>query len=119
MNDKNAITRAITAAMFAGLITAAASLAAPARADVVFTMCPDGLEGVVGGHTTCGFAANVRRAFYASGMSSDVVAYSPAMVERYEMTCFGHYLATFIDGGQHIATHCVGGDNNSAEVVIW
>ena len=40
--------------------------AAPAHADV-FTICPSGHEGVVGGHTTCLFAENVQRAFWASG----------------------------------------------------
>lgn len=114
----NAITRAITAAMLAGLTAASLGLAVPARADV-FMVCPDGHEGVVGGHTTYAFAENVRRAFYASGMSDDIVAFSPATVDRYEMSCFGHYLARFTEGEEHIATHCVGGDNDSAEVVIW
>ena len=65
------ISRAITAAMLAGLTAAALCLAVPARADV-FMICPDGQEGVVGGHTTCAFAQNVRRAFYASGISATI-----------------------------------------------
>ena len=116
MNDYNAITPAITAAMLAGLTAASLCLAAPARADV-FIMCPDGHEGVVGGHTSCGFAENVRAAFYASGMSQEVVAFSPATLERYEMVCAGMYPAHFADGQVLMSTRCYGGDN--AEVVIW
>jgi hypothetical protein len=86
VNYNNAIIPAITAAMLAGLTAAALCLAAPVRAEV-FTMCPDGREGVLGGHTSCEFAANVRAAFYASGMLSDVIAFSPATLERYEMIC--------------------------------
>lgn len=37
----------------------------------IFNICPDGHEGVVGGHTSCAFAANVRQIFYASGMSNN------------------------------------------------
>ncbi len=109
---------AVLTASLIGFTTASLYVAASARADV-FMVCPDGHEGVVGGHTTCAFAENVRRAFYASGMNDEIVAYSPATLDRYEMTCFGHYLATFNDGEQHISTHCIGGDNNTAEVVIW
>jgi hypothetical protein len=92
--------------------------AAPAHADV-FTICPSGYEGVVGGHTTCAFADNVRRVFYASGMSRDIIAYSPATGERYEMICVGGYRANFDTGGSLIATQCFGGDNDNAEVVVW
>ena len=92
--------------------------AAPAHADdVVFTMCPSGREGVVGGHTTCAFAENVRAVFYASGMSNDFIAYSPVTGERYEMICAGRFPAHFIDGETLISTRCFGGTN--AEVVIW
>jgi len=84
----------------------------------VFVTCGDGSEGVVGGHTTCLFAENVRRAFYAAG-GGDVVAFSPVTGERYEMTCTAGYLATFVDGTKRVATRCIGGDNGSAEVVVW
>lgn len=114
MKYKNVV---LTASLI-GFTTASLYVAASARADA-FMVCPDGHQGVVGGHTTCAFAENVRRAFYASGMNDEIVAYSPATLDRYEMTCFGHYLATFNDGEQHISTHCIGGDNNTAEVVIW
>lgn len=89
----------------------------PARGTDVFTICPDGHEGVVGGHTSCEFASSVRQSFYASGMSSTVFAYSPVTGDGYEMTCVGRYPAYFSDGSTKISTRCYGGEN--AEVVIW
>jgi hypothetical protein len=83
----------------------------------VFDICPDGHEGVVGGHTSCAFAANVRRTFYATGMSSNFTAYSPVTGDAYEITCAGRYSAHFTDGSTLTSTRCFGGDN--AEVVIW
>ncbi|ODR07300.1 hypothetical protein BHQ21_09610 [Mycobacterium sherrisii] len=83
----------------------------------VFTICPDGNEGVVGGRTTCAFAANVRRTFYATGMSNNFTAFSPVTGVGYEMTCVGRYPAYFSDGSTKISTRCYGGDN--AQVVIW
>lgn len=93
--------------------------AAPASDQTTFVICGDGREGVVGGHTTCLFAENVRRAFYAGSGSSDVVAFSPVTGDRYEMTCSSGFRANFDDGSHRIATRCIGGDNDSAEVVIW
>jgi len=58
-------------------------------------------------------------AFFAANDGADIVAYSPVTGERYEMACSGGYRANFVDGSQRIATRCVGGDNGSAEVVIW
>lgn len=89
---------------------------APGGTDI-FTICPDGHEGVVGGHTSCAFASNVRQIFYASGMSNNFTAYSPVTGYGYEMTCVGRYTAYFNDGSTRISTRCDGGDN--AEVVIW
>lgn len=89
----------------------------PARGTDVFSICPDGHEGVVGGHTSCAFAASVRQSFYASGMPTTVFAYSPVTGDAYEMTCVGRYPAYFSDGSTKISTRCYGGDN--AEVVIW
>jgi hypothetical protein len=99
-----------------GVVVAAGLSTAPAHADV-FDMCPDGREGVVGGHTTCDFAENVRSAFYASGMMHNFVAYSPVTGERYEMDCEGMYPAQFRTGETLKSTRCYGGDD--AEVVIW
>lgn len=93
--------------------------AVPPSGQTVFVICADGREGVVGGHTTCLFAENVRRAFYESSDGSDVIAFSPVTGERYEMACSGGYRANFVDGSQRVATRCVGGDNATAEVVIW
>ncbi|OBJ00220.1 hypothetical protein A5624_08515 [Mycobacterium sp. 1482292.6] len=83
----------------------------------VFTICPDGHEGVVGGHTSCAFAANVRQVFYASGMGTTFTAFSPVTGDGYDMTCVGRYPAYFSDGSTKVSTRCYGGDN--AEVVIW
>jgi hypothetical protein len=91
----------------------------PASGQSTFVICEDGREGVVGGHTTCLFAENVRSAFYASSDSSDIVAFSPVTGERYEMVCSGGYRASSSDGSHRVATRCVGGDDNSAEVVVW
>jgi hypothetical protein len=99
-----------------GVMIAAGLSTAPAYADV-FDMCPDGQEGVVGGHTTCDFADNVRSAYYASGRLNDFVAYSPVTGERYEMSCESGYSARFTNGAVVTSTRCYGGDN--AEVVIW
>ncbi len=100
----------------AAVATAIGLGAAPAHADV-FEMCPDGREGVVGGHTSCDFAENVRSAYYASGESTNIVAYSPVTGERYEMTCEGSFPANFSNGQTLNSTRCYGG--NDAEVVIW
>jgi hypothetical protein len=105
------------AAAAAALLAAGAiATAAPAHADL-FTMCPSTRDGVVGGHTSCAFADNVRLVFYASGMSPTFVAYSPVTGQAYQMTCFGRYPATFVTGETLISTRCFGGDD--AEVVIW
>lgn len=105
--------KSILLAFPAALVVA---LAPAAHADV-FDICPGGGEGVVGGHTTCAFADNVRSAFFASGGSPDFLAYSPVTGERYEMTCAGRYSAHFSDGQVLNSTHCYAGDD--AEVVIW
>jgi hypothetical protein len=107
----------------AGLFTVAFALAlaplalAPAAHADVFDMCPGGREGVVGGHTTCAFADNVRSAFYASGMSQDFIAYSPVTGDRFDVSCAGMYPARFRDGSVLNSTRCYAGDN--AEVVLW
>lgn len=99
-------------------VTTQAAALPPANGGTdVFTTCPDGREGVVGGRTTCAFAANVRQIFYASGMSNNFTAFSPVTGEGYEMTCVGRYPAYFSDGSTKVSTRCYGGDN--AEVVIW
>jgi hypothetical protein len=99
-------------------VTAQAAPPPPAASGTdVFTTFPDGHEGVVGGHTSCAFAANVRQMFYVTGMSSNFTAFSPITGDEYQMTCVGKYRAYFTDGSTMISTRCYGGDN--AEVVIW
>ncbi|GJO33251.1 hypothetical protein NJB1507_44810 [Mycobacterium marinum] len=83
----------------------------------IFTVCPDGHEGVVGGHTTCAFAQNVRSIFYATGMANTFTAFSPVTGKAYKMNCVGRYPAYFTDGSMMISTRCYGANN--AEVVIW
>jgi hypothetical protein len=80
-------------------------------------MCLSGNQGVVGENTTCAFAENVQRAFYASGMSNHFIAYSPATGGRYEVTCMGAATPPISSGETLISTRCYAGDN--AEVVIW
>lgn len=84
---------------------AAAPAPAPAQgSSQTFDICGDGPEGVVGGHTSCLFAENVRRAFYAANDGADVIAFSPVTGERYEMVCSGGFRANFVDGSQRIST---------------
>lgn len=99
--------------------TVAAAPPPAESASQTFVICCDGREGVVGGHTSCLFAENVRRAFRAADNGANIVAYSPVTGERYDMTCAAGYSAHFNDGSQRVATRCVGGDDDSAEVVIW
>lgn len=105
-------------ALLATIAVATAVLfgAAPASADV-FDICPFDNVGVVGADTSCQFAGNVKQAYYASGMASEVIAYSPITGMRYVMHCTYGYHATFATGGWAWATHCDGGNN--AKVVIW
>lgn len=105
----------IAGALGAAAVAAAVSLAPSASASV-FDVCPSGNAGVVGGHTSCDFAENVQRVFWASG-ANQFVAYSPITGERYDISCAGLYTAYFNNGQVMTATHCYGGDN--AEVVVW
>ncbi len=90
----------------------------PAHASTfTFDICPYGHEGVVGGHTSCAFAENIRSGYHASGRSNVVIAYSPVTGERYEMFCYPNYSANFSNGATVSATRCDG--SNNAAVVIW
>lgn len=84
----------------------------------IFVMCPGGGEGVVGGHTTCAFADNVRRAFYACGRCNEFTAFSPVTNEEYAMECETDYIAHFTNGAALPATRC-DTESSNAEVVIW
>lgn len=103
----------------AGVLTALAmiAMASPAHADNEFVMCDDGHEGVVGHHTTCAFAANVRRTFYATGQARQFIAYSPATGQAYAMDCGSITPVHFVNGVTVNGIRCYGGDD--AEVVVW
>ena len=108
----------IAAAGIGAALTIAPLLGAgTASADPV-TICAAnvGGYGVVGGHTSCAFAANIRSAYQASGGMQHFVAYSPATGDRYYVGCESTYV-NFASGGSAYAQQCYAGDN--AEVVIW
>jgi len=110
-------TGALGAAAVGAAVAAAVGVStAPAHADV-FDMCPDGHEGVVGDHTTCVFAENVRAQFYATGESRQFMAYSPATGTSYPMDCGAITPVHFIGGAMVDGIRCYGGED--AEVVIW
>jgi hypothetical protein len=92
-------------------------VAAPAHADMAFTTCPSGRDGVIDGTaTTCAFADDVRLAWFGQP-GNPVVAYSPVTDQTYRMFCVGHTTVTFTDGHSADGVQCVGG--NDAEVVVW
>jgi hypothetical protein len=83
----------------------AAIFAAPGGIAHADSICPDGREGVTG-PTTCAFARNVAAAYWASGGSEYITAFSPVTGERYRMTCISSHPVV-----------CTGGDN--AEVTVY
>ncbi|WP_156766296.1 hypothetical protein [Mycobacterium sp. E342] len=95
-----------------GLLTAPST-----RATVtVFTMCPDGHEGVAGGHTSCPFARNVHDKFTAGGLH--FLAYSPTTDQWYEVFCDPTKRPAYFENGMVVDSwNCYAGDN--AEVVVW
>jgi hypothetical protein len=109
----------LTLTALAALIAAAFTVATarPAHADGLFTMCPSGHEGVIGGHTSCAFAENVSQAFWAAGGTGQLVAYSPVTGARYEMSCEPYNIVHFSTGESLLASQCYGGDG--AAVLVW
>lgn len=113
----------LTALGALALATTALGLTTPPQAHAeVFVVCSfamggDGAEGVVGGHTSCPFAANVRQIVYSTGGQMNFPAYSPVTGQRYEMSCMPGYPASFNDGAVRTVIKCWGGDD--AEVVLW
>jgi hypothetical protein len=98
----------------AGLFSALL-LAPTAHADY-FDMCPDGHEGVVGGHTSCSFAQNVRSGYFLWGLHFN--ALSPAMGTWYVVDCDPTIRPAIFTGGASVnSVRCYAGDG--AEVVIW
>lgn len=117
MTTRNWLLTAVIWALLAAMTAVIMLVTAPkSRADV-FDICPDGREGVVGGHTTCDFAENVREVFFGSGQPDHFVAYSPVTGDRYEMDCASGYSARFSDGMVRDSIRCYAGEN--AEVVLW
>jgi hypothetical protein len=109
---------AIAAASLFGALVAVGNvvlcLAPPANADV-FDMCPDGREGVVGGHTSCGFAQNVRSGYFLWGTHFN--ALSPTTGLWYEVNCDPRLRpAVFSSGASLPSINCYASSN--AEVVI-
>jgi hypothetical protein len=92
-------------------------LSSKAHADITFTMCGDAREGVVGSHTTCAFAENVRKGFFLQNMPRQFTAFSPSTGQAYDMECGGLTPAHFVDGRTLNTVRCYGGDG--AVVVIW
>lgn len=99
-----------------GVVVAAGLSTAPAYADD-FVMCPDGHEGVVGDHTTCAFAENVRKGFFLLHQPAHFTAYSPVTGQPYAMECGDLSAVHFVGGAVVNGVRCVGGER--AEVVIW
>ncbi len=82
----------------------------------VFIMCPDGHEGIVGGHTSCPFAENVHAGFSAGRLH--FLAYSPVTVQWYEVICDSTMHPAHFENGLVIDSwDCYASDN--AEVVVW
>jgi hypothetical protein len=111
--------------LFRSVLVAAAAIgslamgvAPHAKADFVFDMCPSGMVGgVAGTPTSCPFADNVRRSYFANG-GPFIEAYSPVTDESYVMDCTdAHFIAHLSDGETHPGVLCTGG--NDAAVVIW
>jgi hypothetical protein len=102
----------------AALFGYSAISAASAHADD-FIICPSGLSGVATSATSCPFADNVRAAYFGQG-GGLVYAYSPVTNRIYAMYCITGYVAHFTNGAPaRVSVNCYGGDNGTAEVVIW
>ena len=87
-----------------------------ARADDMFTVCPDGHSGVATVVTSCPFAMNVRRS-YLNQYGPVVVAYSPVTGLSYNMQCQPGFVAILSNGLTLDSVRCVGGNN--AVVILF
>ena len=105
--------RIIAASFIAG---AAVGLASPAHADEVFNICPSGQDGVATTVTSCGFADNVRWAYFHQ-YGPIVDAYSPATQQVYSMQCAAGFVSRLNTGVTVTSVRCVGG--NDAVVILW
>lgn len=103
------------AAAAAAVVLLGATPAPLAHADA-FIECPSGMSGIATLVTSCPFADNVRRSYFAQG-GPMVVAYSPVTGQVYIMDCVSGYTANFTNGTARVAVKCFGG--NDAQVVVW
>lgn len=79
-----------------------------------FITCPSGRSGVATNVTSCGFADNVRLAWFGQP-GNPVVAYSPETGLEYSMICNSGTVR--VAGMVMNGYTCYGGEH--AEVVIW
>lgn len=109
-------TRLLLGGAVLGASLAATLFVAPAAHADDFTMCPDGHEGVVGGHTSCDFAQNIRTGYFRWGIHFN--AYSPATGSWYEVNCDPTLKPALFQGGATVnSINCYASSN--AEVVVW
>lgn len=105
--------KTLLAAAAAGL----SCLFAPiAHADDMFTLCPSGLSGVVGDHTSCAFADVVESGYQRWGLHFN--ALSPTVGTWYQVDCDAITVPIhFLGGATNYGHRCYAGDG--AEVVVW
>jgi hypothetical protein len=107
--------RAVIAVAVVVLVMALGALWASSRAHAeVIDLCPSGVSGVASPATTCGFADNVRSAFYGQP-GWTVLAYSPATRGVYVMTC-GHAVT---GNGWWDPKRCIGTGAGSSALVVY
>jgi hypothetical protein len=86
-----------------------------AKADE-FLLCPSGLDGVVGYHTSCPFADVVNSGYHRWGLHFN--ALSPVMNTWYQVNCDPEVIPVhFLGGAVNYGHLCYAGDGG--EVVVW
>ena len=118
MTAPRTMKKTIVGGMLFGAALTAGALIGPGTANAIteiFLPCGGG-AGVATTVTSCGFAQNVRAAYFTQP-GPVVTAWSPAMNRYYDMQCQAGFVATFANGMSVNSARCVGGDN--AVVVVW
>jgi hypothetical protein len=118
MTAPRTMKKTIVGGMLFGAALTAGALIGPGTANAIteiFLPCGGG-AGVATTVTSCGFAQNVRAAYFTQP-GPVVTAWSPAMNRYYDMQCQAGFVATFSNGMSVNSARCVGGDN--AVVVVW
>ena len=105
----------IAGVLGAAAVAAAVSLAPSASAGSLFSICPSGVSGVMGGHTSCAFADVIHSGYYRHG--NYFSAFSPVTGKWYDVDCSEQCTTTFTNGHVHYSAHCYSG--NEAKVVGW